>query len=106
MIKILFVCLGNICRSPTAHGVLQQRIKAQNQEAETIRTGGEAAVAGGFTAVAAMPNTRPPIDTASLAQFVVSEAHRHSPARVFPIGLPHAPRPANGRRSINSETVL
>jgi protein-tyrosine phosphatase len=24
MIKILFVCLGNICRSPTAHGVFQK----------------------------------------------------------------------------------
>ena len=23
MIKILFVCMGNICRSPTAHGVMQ-----------------------------------------------------------------------------------
>ena len=56
------------------------------EEAETIRTGGEAAVAGGFTAVAAMPNTRPPIDSASMAQFVVAEGRRHSPARVFPIG--------------------
>ncbi len=56
------------------------------EEAETIRTGGEAAAAGGFTAVAAMPNTRPPIDNASMAQFVVSEARRHSPSRVFPIG--------------------
>src|SRR5690606_41294318 len=26
MIRVLFVCLGNICRSPTAHGVLQQEI--------------------------------------------------------------------------------
>jgi len=26
MIRVLFVCLGNICRSPTAHGVLQQKI--------------------------------------------------------------------------------
>lgn len=25
-VKILFVCLGNICRSPTAHGVFQQLI--------------------------------------------------------------------------------
>lgn len=56
------------------------------EEAETIRTGGEAAAAGGFTAVAAMPNTRPPIDNASMVQFVVYEARRHSPARVFPIG--------------------
>jgi len=26
MIKVLFVCLGNICRSPTAHGVFQKLI--------------------------------------------------------------------------------
>ena len=25
-IKILFVCMGNICRSPTAHGVFQQLV--------------------------------------------------------------------------------
>jgi dihydroorotase len=56
------------------------------EEAETIQTGGEAAVAGGFTAVAAMPNTTPPIDNASTVQFIVAEAARHSPARVFPIG--------------------
>jgi dihydroorotase len=56
------------------------------EEAETIRTGGEAAVAGGFTAVAAMPNTDPPIDSAATVRFVVEEARRSSPARVFPIG--------------------
>jgi len=26
VIRVLMVCLGNICRSPTAHGVFQQRI--------------------------------------------------------------------------------
>ena len=56
------------------------------EEAETIRTGAAAAAAGGFTAVAAMPNTQPPIDTAATVQFVVAEAARHSAARVFPIG--------------------
>ncbi|PHS30882.1 MAG: protein tyrosine phosphatase [Sulfurovum sp.] len=30
MQKILFVCLGNICRSPLAHGVAQQYIKELN----------------------------------------------------------------------------
>jgi protein-tyrosine phosphatase len=25
-VRVLFVCLGNICRSPTAHGVFQQRV--------------------------------------------------------------------------------
>jgi protein-tyrosine phosphatase len=28
--KILFVCMGNICRSPTAHGVFQSLVKASN----------------------------------------------------------------------------
>jgi len=26
MIKVLFVCLGNVCRSPTAHGVLERKL--------------------------------------------------------------------------------
>ena len=29
-VRVLMVCLGNICRSPTAHGVFQQRIQASN----------------------------------------------------------------------------
>jgi dihydroorotase len=56
------------------------------EEAETIATGGSAAVAGGFTAVAAMPNTNPPNDNPSITYYIVSEARRSSPARVFPIG--------------------
>jgi protein-tyrosine phosphatase len=27
MISVLFVCMGNICRSPTAHGVLRHKVK-------------------------------------------------------------------------------
>ena len=27
-IKILMVCLGNICRSPLAHGILKEKVKA------------------------------------------------------------------------------
>jgi len=29
MIRVLFVCLGNICRSPTAHGVLLARLEEE-----------------------------------------------------------------------------
>ena len=29
-IAVLFVCLGNICRSPTAHGVFQKMVKEAN----------------------------------------------------------------------------
>jgi len=28
-VRVLFVCLGNICRSPTAHGVFQAMVDAQ-----------------------------------------------------------------------------
>src|SRR3954462_6106315 len=56
------------------------------EEAETIATGGNAAVAGGFTAVAAMPNTKPPNDNPSITHYIVSEAKRSSPAHIFPIG--------------------
>ena len=34
MIKILFVCMGNICRSPTAHGVMQHKILEQGLESQ------------------------------------------------------------------------
>ena len=30
MIKVLFVCLGNICRSPTAEGVFRRHIEDEN----------------------------------------------------------------------------
>ena len=30
MIKLLFVCMGNICRSPTAHAVMQHKIVERN----------------------------------------------------------------------------
>jgi len=56
------------------------------EEAETIATGGAAAVAGGFAAVAAMPNTNPPNDDPSITSFIISEARRSSPALVFPVG--------------------
>jgi dihydroorotase len=56
------------------------------EEAETIASGGQSAVAGGFTAVAAMPNTKPSNDNPSVTHYIISEARRSSPARVFPIG--------------------
>lgn len=32
MVKILFVCMGNICRSPTAHGIFLALVKQQGLE--------------------------------------------------------------------------
>lgn len=32
-IKVLFVCMGNICRSPTAHGVFRRQVEARGTQA-------------------------------------------------------------------------
>ncbi len=42
------------------------------EEAETIETGTRAAALGGYTAVVAMPNTEPPIDSAGVASEVLA----------------------------------
>jgi dihydroorotase len=53
---------------------------------ETIATGTASAVAGGFTAVACMPNTDPVNDHAGITQFVLKKAAEAERARVYPIG--------------------
>ncbi len=53
---------------------------------ETIATGTAAAVAGGFTAVACMPNTEPALDTSALVAEVLRRADAAGLARVYPIG--------------------
>lgn len=43
MVKVLFVCLGNICRSPTAHGVFQKKVADNNWSSRiTIDSAGTA----------------------------------------------------------------
>ena len=53
---------------------------------ETVATGAASAVAGGFTAVACMPNTEPINDHAGITQFILKKAAEAGRARVYPIG--------------------
>ncbi|MBI4795625.1 MAG: dihydroorotase [Deltaproteobacteria bacterium] len=53
---------------------------------ETICTGTRAAVKGGFTAVAAMPNTKPVNDTAAVTRLILDQAKTAGNARVYPVG--------------------
>src|SRR5690349_24238306 len=53
---------------------------------ETVATGTAAAVAGGFTAVACMPNTSPVNDNAGVTEFILKKAAEAALARVYPIG--------------------
>lgn len=56
------------------------------EEKEDIRSGSRAAVAGGFTAIAAMANTVPPIDNRALVEYVANRGRAAGAARVHPIG--------------------
>src|SRR5580765_2094826 len=53
---------------------------------ETVATGTAAAVAGGFTAVACMPNTNPVNDNAGVTEYMLKKAAAANLARVYPIG--------------------
>lgn len=75
----MFVCPGLI--DPHVH--LRE---PGGEHKETIRTGVEAAVAGGFTSVCCMPNTAPCLDSAPLVEFVRLRAREAGLARVFVTG--------------------
>jgi dihydroorotase len=53
---------------------------------ETVASGAASAVAGGFTAVACMPNTTPVNDDANVTAYILSKAAAAGLARVYPIG--------------------
>jgi dihydroorotase len=53
---------------------------------ETIATGVASAVAGGFTAVACMPNTDPVNDHPGVTELILRKAAEANLARVYPIG--------------------
>ena len=56
------------------------------EDAETVLTGSIAAVAGGYTAISAMPNTNPVADTAGVVEQVFRLGRAHAVCDVFPIG--------------------
>jgi len=53
---------------------------------EDISTGLNAALHGGFTTVLAMPNTKPPIDSRGLVEFVIRRSKEEKKSEVFPVG--------------------
>ncbi len=55
------------------------------EDAETIETGARAGALGGYTALVAMPNTNPPIDTAAVVEQVL-RVGREAPCDVYSSG--------------------
>ncbi len=52
---------------------------------ETIASGSEAALAGGFTSIACMPNTKPVNDNRAVTEYILSKALECRLARIYPI---------------------
>jgi dihydroorotase len=66
---------------------LHVHLREPGQESkETIQSGSRAAVAGGFTAIVAMPNTQPVNDNALVTHFVRRRAEQAGLCRIFPAG--------------------
>ncbi len=66
---------------------LHTHLREPGQEyKETVETGARAGVAGGFTALCAMPNTSPVNDNASVTELVLKRAAAAGLARVHPVG--------------------
>lgn len=57
-----------------------------DEEEETIASGSACAVAGGFTTVCCMPNTKPALDNESQIEFILRESERVGLANVLPVG--------------------
>jgi len=53
---------------------------------ETIESGLQAALFGGFTGVCPMPNTDPVNDSAGVTEFMMAKAAKVSPVRIYPVG--------------------
>lgn len=56
------------------------------EDAETVETALEAAIAGGFTTVSAMPNTQPACDSQAHVKFLLDRAKEVGLANILPIG--------------------
>ena len=56
------------------------------EDKETIRTGIQAAVHGGFTSISSMPNTNPVNDNQAVTEYILRQAQKEKSCQVFPVG--------------------
>jgi len=72
-----------------APGLIDVRVwlgEPGREEDETIATGTAAALAGGFTTVAVMPDSEPAVDNRAAAEFISLQSGRAGNCNVYPLG--------------------
>lgn len=76
-------CAGQ-CLAP---GLVDMRVQVREpgeEHKETLKTAGEAAVAGGVTSMVCLPNTDPIMDEVATVEFVARRARKNGLAKVYP----------------------
>ncbi|RAU23339.1 dihydroorotase [Paramagnetospirillum kuznetsovii] len=76
-------CAG-LCLAP---GLVDMRVQLREpgeEHKETLKSAGEAAVAGGVTSMVCLPNTNPVIDEVATVEFVARRARKIGLAKVYP----------------------
>ncbi|CAA7612719.1 dihydroorotase [Magnetospirillum sp. SS-4] len=76
-------CHG-LCLAP---GLVDMRVQLREpgeEHKETLKSAGEAAVAGGVTSMVCLPNTNPVIDEVATVEFVARRARKIGLAKVYP----------------------
>lgn len=76
-------CHG-LCLAPGLVDIRVQLREPGEEHKETLRTGGEAAVAGGVTSMVCLPNTDPIIDDVASVEFVARRARLIGLTKVYP----------------------
>lgn len=71
---------------------------------ETVATGTAAAAAGGFVAVACMPNTSPVLDSPAVLQALADDVAANGKSRVYPIAT--ITRGREGREDVDYDAVI
>lgn len=56
------------------------------EDEETIASGSQAAIAGGFTSLACMPNTNPVADNASVIEYIFEKESQENSINIYPLG--------------------
>jgi dihydroorotase len=74
-------CRG-LCLGPGLVDMREQLREPGAEHMESIESGGQAAVAGGVTTMAALPNTEPPVDDVAVVEFIARRAREVRLAKV------------------------